>query len=155
MAIRIFDRRAEAVALEAAQEPRVEVREQRRRLVDLREQALQMVGALPALVRKPIAGIARRRVIKTMELHGLGKHSLQEQKGFARRDLEALAAAVPAEGVLFAEKPNIYDFTVAAMMAGIYDNQPATWVTDLAVEYENLRVYTERVQAAVGVWGRE
>ena len=112
-------------------------------------------GALPALVRKPIAGIARRRVIKTMELHGLGKHSLQEQKGFARRDLEALAAAVPAEGFLFAEKPNIYDFTVAAMMAGIYDNQPATWVTDLAVEYENLRVYTERVQAAVGVWGRE
>ena len=112
-------------------------------------------GALPALVRKPIAGIARRRVIKTMELHGLGKHSLQEQKGFARRDLEALAAAVPAEGFLFAEKPNIYDFTVAAMMAGIYDIQSATWVTDLAVEYENLRVYTERVQAAVGVWGRE
>ena len=40
-------------------------------------------------------------------------------------------------------------------MAGIYDNQPATWVTQLAQPYGNLHAYTERVQEAVGVWGRK
>jgi glutathione S-transferase len=111
-------------------------------------------GSLPALIRPIASGIARRRMIQTYNLHGLGRHSLEEQKGFARRDLEALEGVVPAEGFLFGDQPNIFDFTVAALMAGVYDNQPATWVTDMAIGYKGLRAYTERVQEAVGVWGR-
>jgi glutathione S-transferase len=112
-------------------------------------------GNLPVIVRQLVARLARRRVIQTIQLHGLGRHSLEEQKGFARRDLEALAAAVPAEGFLFGDTPGIFDFTVAGFMAGVYDNQPVTWVTELAVDYDRLRAYTERVQEAVGVWGRK
>ena len=41
------------------------------------------------------------------------------------------------------------------MVTGIYDNQPATWVTAIAQEFDNLQAYTERVQASVGVWGRQ
>ncbi len=41
------------------------------------------------------------------------------------------------------------------MMAGMYDNQPATWLTGIAREFEQLQDYTERVQAAVGIWGRK
>jgi glutathione S-transferase len=112
-------------------------------------------GSLPALIRPIASGIARRRVAQTYNLHGLGRHSLEEQKGFARRDLEALEGVVPAEGFLFGDQPNIFDFTVAALMAGVYDNQPATWATDLATGYKGLHAYTERVQEAVGVWGRK
>ena len=61
---------------------------------------------------------------------------------------------MPAEGFLAGVSPGIFDFTVAGMMAGIYDNQPGTWVTELALPQANLRAYTERVQEAVGVWGR-
>ena len=111
-------------------------------------------GALPGMIRPVITGIARRRIAKTYDLHGLGRHSLEEQRGFATRDLEALEAAVPQEKFLAGDSPGIFDFTVAAMMAGIYDNQPGTWVTELALPQTKLRAYTERVQEAVGVWGR-
>jgi glutathione S-transferase len=112
-------------------------------------------ATLPALLRPIVSGVARRQIRKTYNLHGLGRHSLEEQKGFARRDLEALHGVVPAEGFLFGGEPNIFDFSIAGLMAGIYDNQPTTWVTDIALEYESLRAYTERVQEAVAVWGRK
>jgi len=112
-------------------------------------------GSLPGVLRPIISGVARRRMAQTYQLHGLGRHSLEEQKGFARRDLEALAAMVPASGFLHGEQANVFDFTVAGMMAGIYDNQPGTWVTGIAMEFAGLRAYTERVQEAVGVWGRK
>jgi hypothetical protein len=112
-------------------------------------------GNLPGIVRPVVTGLVRRQITKAYDLQGLGRHSLEEQKGFARRDLEALAAVVPPEGFLFGELPGIFDFTVAGLMAGVYDNQPATWVTAIAAEYEGLRTYTERVQQAVGVWSRK
>jgi glutathione S-transferase len=109
---------------------------------------------LPGIIRPVITGIARRQIRKTYDLHGLGRHSLEDQYGFARRDLQALEVAVPAEGFLAGDSPAIFDFTVAGMMAGIFDNQPTTWVTELAKPQANLHAYTERVQEAVGVWGR-
>ena len=111
-------------------------------------------GIAPKLIRPLVAGTARRQVTRTYHLQGLGRHSLEEQRGFAERDLAALDAAAPANGFLFADTPNVFDFTIAGMMAGIYDNQPPTWLTNLAVNYENLRSYTERVQAEVGIYGR-
>jgi glutathione S-transferase len=112
-------------------------------------------GFLPGIIRPLVSGQARRQVAKTYHLHGLGRHSLEEQRGFARRDLQALSAAAPEAGFLFGESPDIFDFTLAGMMAGVYDNQPGTWVTELANNYPTLREYTERVQQAVGVWGRQ
>jgi len=101
-----------------------------------------------------VAGMARRQVRQGYHLHGLGRHTLEEQRGFAERDLGALQDAVPGDGFLFGETPDIFDFTVAGMMAGIYDNRPQTWVTEIAAGYESLRAYTERVQESIGVYGR-
>lgn len=112
-------------------------------------------GFVPGIIRPLASGSARKQVRKTYDLQGLGRHSLEEQKGFATRDLDALEAAVPVEGFLFGDKPGIFDFTVVSMMAGLYDNEPATWLTDLAQPYTKLRAYTERVQESVGVWGRK
>ena len=109
----------------------------------------------PKPVRPLVAGLARRQVRQTYHLHGLGRHSMEDQRGFAARDLEALEAAVPEEGFLFGDAPNVFDFTVAAMMAGIYDNRPPTWLTEMAEKYERLHAYTERVQAQMGIYGRE
>ena len=93
-------------------------------------------GIAPRPVRPLVAGLARRQVERTYWLHGLGRHTLEEQTGFARRDLAALEA-------------------VAALMAGLLDNRPATWLSELAEPYAALRAYTDRVQATVGVYGRE
>ena len=117
--------------------------------------ALSPFGFVPKIVRPLITGLARKQVAKTYDLQGLGRHTLAEQKGFAERDLAALEALVGNEGYLFGQTPNIFDFTVASLMAGVYDNQPATWLTEIAQSYNNLKNYTERVQAHVGVYGRE
>ncbi len=108
----------------------------------------------PRIIRPLVAGAARRSVRKTLDLHGLGRHTLTEQRGFVERDLKALEDAVPDNGFLFGDTPNVFDFTVAGFMAGVYDNTPPTWVTDMAQGYPRLRAYTERVQERVGVYGR-
>ncbi len=109
----------------------------------------------PPLVRPLVANLARRQVRQTYHLQGLGRHSLEEQRGFAARDLQALQdAAVQHGAFLFGDTPGVFDFTVAGFMAGVYDNKPATWVTELAEGYQELKAYTERVQKHVGVFGR-
>ncbi len=108
----------------------------------------------PRIVRPLVAGVAQRQVRRTLHLHGLGRHTLEEQRGFVARDLEALEHAVPASGFLFGDKPCIYDFTIAGLMAGVYDNQPPTWFCEIAESYSQLHAYTERVQKHVGVYGR-
>jgi glutathione S-transferase len=108
----------------------------------------------PALVRPLVARAARRQVRQTLHLQGLGRHTLEEQRGFLERDLQALQDAVPDSGFLFGDEPCIFDFTVAGMMAGAFDNQPPTWASTMVQDYQRLRAYTERVQTTVGVFGR-
>ena len=91
---------------------------------------------------------------QTYHLQGLGRHNQEEQEGFARRDLQALQDAVQGDGFLFAAEPCVYDFAIASFMAGVCDQQPATWMTHVANEYGGLKEYTERVQQRVGVFGR-
>ena len=111
------------------------------------------------IVPKPFRGFvaraARKEVDQTLHLQGLGRHTSQEQEGFARRDLKALEDAVGSEGFLFGDEPCVFDYTIASSMAGVFDQQPPTWVTHVAEEFNGLKDYTERVQASVGVYGRE
>jgi hypothetical protein len=82
--------------------------------------------AAPKLIRGLVANGARKQVRQTLALQGLGKHNLEEQKGFAQRDLQALEDLVPSNGFLFGDTLNIFDFTITGLMSGIYDNQPGT-----------------------------
>jgi glutathione S-transferase len=114
----------------------------------------EFFGFVPAPLRGLVAGLARRSVRQTYNLHGLGRHSLEEQKGFAERDLRSLDASVPETGFLFGSTPGVFDFTVAGLMAGMYDQKPESWVTPMAKRFPRLQSYTERVQENVGVFGR-
>jgi glutathione S-transferase len=109
---------------------------------------------IPAPFRALGAGLARREVRKTYHLQGLGRHSLEDQKGFAERDLQALEDAIPDTGFLGGDVPRIPDFAVASLLAGMMDNQPPTWFTGLAKRHEKLVDYAERVQSSIGVYGR-
>ncbi|GAA5316207.1 MAG: glutathione S-transferase C-terminal domain-containing protein [Candidatus Pelagadaptatus aseana] len=112
-------------------------------------------GRLPFPLKQLVCKVARNQVCKTYELQGLGKHSLEEQAGFARRDLQALDRAVAESDFLLGDAITAYDFAVASLLAGLIDNQPATWITPIAREYQALCDYTERVQQAVGVYARQ
>ena len=101
-----------------------------------------------------MAKIARGQVTKTYLLHGLGKHSLEEQKGFARRDFRALDGALAESNYIAAPRLTVFDFGAASLLAGIYDNQPVTWLHPIACEFPAVQAYAERVQAEVGVYCR-
>ena len=110
---------------------------------------------IPAFIRTPVSSLIRRRMKQTVMLQGLGAHTLEEQLGFARRDLAALQDAVSESQFLFGDKVSVFDMGIAAIMAGIYDNQPATRLTYIANEFSVLKAYTERVQSSMGVYGRK
>jgi glutathione S-transferase len=112
-------------------------------------------GNLPTPMNHLVAFIARRRMRQTYELHGLGRHTLAEQRGFLQRDLVALSNQVDANGYIASQRLTVYDFAVGSMLAAIMDNRPDTWVSAIANEYQPLRNYIERVQGEVGVYCRE
>ena len=99
--------------------------------------------------------VAQRQVRQTYHLHGLGRHSAEEQAYFARCDLQAIAAQVAAQGYIAGPRLTVYDFAVASLLAGLLDNKPATWVTAIANEIPILREYAEKVQQETGVYCRE
>jgi glutathione S-transferase len=112
-------------------------------------------SSLPWPFRTIVPLIARRRIRQTYDLHGLGRHSLQEQRTFLDRDVEALVARLTYHNYIASDRMTIYDFTVASMLASGMDNQPETWVSSRMNQDQSLRDYAERVQEEVGVYGRK
>jgi glutathione S-transferase len=112
-------------------------------------------ASMPFPMRQIVPVIARRQVRQTYHLQGLGRHSLEDQKDFARRDLDAIAKKVGEGPYLLGEKLSAFDFGIASLLAGGIDNQPGTWFTDVAREFQPVVDYTERVQAGAGAYSRE
>ncbi len=111
-------------------------------------------GDMPIPLRWIVPMVARKQVVKTYNLHGLGAHSLEEQKGFARRDLQAINDTIGNKQYLLGEEISVFDFTTAAILSGVFDNTPDTWLTPIAREFPTLVEYAERVQNKLGVYGR-
>lgn len=111
-------------------------------------------GSMPFPLKQLVKTVARSQVRKTYDLQGLGKHSLQEQKDFASRDLDALNRAVKGSRFLLGEELTVFDFAVAALISGAVDNKPDTWLTPMIREFPELCDYAERVQQEVGVFAR-
>jgi glutathione S-transferase len=111
-------------------------------------------GFVPSLLRGFASSAARREVRKTLNLHGLGRHTREEQAGFLRRDLAAISDTVKDGRFIVGEDMTAFDFAIAALLAGLMDNKPETWVSQIASEYPELSAYAERVQEKTGVYGR-
>jgi glutathione S-transferase len=111
-------------------------------------------GALPPLVKQVASSLARKQITKTYLLQGLGMHSLEEQAGFARRDFRALEAALKCNDYIAGARLTVYDFGVASLLAGLYDQQPPSWINEIAADFPSVQQYAERVQREVGVYAR-
>ena len=109
---------------------------------------------VPGLIRPLASRAARKQVLKTLDLHGLGRHNLEEQADFARRDLRTLSRALASHSFIAGDRLTAFDFAVAGLLSGIYDQSPPTWITPIANEFPDLKDYTERVQETVGVYAR-
>ncbi len=111
-------------------------------------------GFVPGFIRGFASRSARKEVRSTLHLQGLGRHSRKEQEGFLRRDLQAIADVVGTENYIVGGRLTAFDFVVAGMLSGLMDNEPATWVSEIANGYPVLREYLERIQEETGISGK-
>jgi len=111
-------------------------------------------GKMPIPMRWIVPSVALKQMKQTYKLQGLGAHTLDEQKNFARRDLQSISDAVGENSFLLGAELSAFDFTVAPQVIGILDNSPETWLTPIVREFDNLPVYVERVQQEIGVFAR-
>ena len=112
-------------------------------------------GNMPPLMGPLVSKIARSQVRKTYHLHGLGRHTREQQEWFLRRDLESIATIVDQRGYIVGERLTVFDFNVASLLSGALDNKPATWVTGIIEEFPPLKDYAERVQSELNVYCRK
>ncbi len=109
-------------------------------------------STLPIPLRWIVPNIARGQVRKTYHLHGLGRHSREEQIALLKRDLQAIADQTSAGGYIAGNRLSVHDFSVASMVAAISTNKPDTWVSTIANQNQALQDYAERVQSEVGAY---
>ena len=109
----------------------------------------------PWPVRGFVARQAQKEVKKTYHLQGLGRHSKEEQIKFAREDLSALSDQIEAERYITGGRQTVFDFTIASLLVGLMDNEPVTWLSEIAKEYPVLREYVDRIQAEIGVFAKQ
>jgi len=112
-------------------------------------------GFVPGLFRGFAARGAQKQMRATYDLQGLGRHSMAEQEGFARRDFQAISDAVSDGRYIAGERLTAFDFAMAGLLSGLIDNKPATWVSKIAIEFPALAIYAERVQTQVGVYAKD
>jgi glutathione S-transferase len=112
-------------------------------------------GTLPAPIGWLASNLARRSMRQTYRLHGLGKHNHNDQVILLKADLRAIAHQVGNEGYIAGQRLTVYDFGVGSMLAAGMDNQPPTWVSNIANQYPELRTYVELVQSDTGIYCRE
>ncbi len=109
----------------------------------------------PWPLRGLVARQAQKQVRQTYYLQGLGRHSKEEQRAFAREDLSAIADQVEANRYITGGRMTVFDFAVASVLVGLMDNQPSTWISTLSEDYPVLREYVDRIQDEIGIYAKK
>jgi glutathione S-transferase len=104
----------------------------------------QFFKAIPMPLRPIVQTVVRRKVRKTVELQGLGRHTRAEQDTLAIADVEALATLLGEKPFLMGEKTcgaAVFGFVVS-ILAPVFTSE----VRAAAEEYQNLIRYRDRIQ---------
>jgi glutathione S-transferase len=104
-------------------------------------------AGLPPVVRSIVPGVVRRHVRRTLHGHGLGRHSPQELRWFAEKDLEALDGLLGEQAYMLGERICSVDASVYGMLASIYYPDFETPLKVAALEHPRLAAYCDRITA--------
>ncbi len=69
---------------------------------------------LPPVVKQILPGVLRKGVLKSLEGHGMGKHTRDEIYGIGCRDLIALSGFLSDKPFFFGDRPTLLDATAYA-----------------------------------------
>lgn len=104
----------------------------------------ELLGAIPAFLRKFLGGKIQKDVVKTLYRQGIARHKESDIAEFMRRDYKALSDLLGGKTYLFGEKASRYDATALAMTAMLFAEGIPLRSPDILSEFPNLRGYYER-----------
>ncbi|HET6377356.1 MAG TPA: glutathione S-transferase family protein [Methylocella sp.] len=101
--------------------------------------------SIPLPLRPAVRAMARRRVKKSLQSQGIGRHSPAERDKLAIRDIEALSALIGGKTFLMGERPCGADATVSSfitqLLCPVFDSP----MRAAAEQQGNLISYRDRI----------
>ena len=103
----------------------------------------------PALLRGMIFRQVQKKIIKTFELQGLGRHTREELIGFIRADVEAISTQLGDKKFLLDDVPTSIDASLYGTLHNMIDNRLDTPGKREALKHQNLIDYCARFKETV------
>ncbi len=101
--------------------------------------------AIPMPLRPAVKFTVRRKIRKTLELQGLGRHSRSEQAALAIADIDAIATLLGGKAFLMGERPCGADAAVFGVVACFLDPELSSEIRAAAEKHSNLIAYRDRI----------
>jgi len=103
-----------------------------------------LFAKMPALLRKIIPNIIRKKVIQALMGQGMGRHSPTEQVTRAQKDIAAIDAILGDQAFLFGDIPTAADYSVVPMLRCITLYPIENSLKDVVKSYPRVMAYLDR-----------
>ncbi len=101
---------------------------------------------LPPIVRNLVRLMVRSKQRKTLNAHGIGRHTAAEKLAIAKQDIASVAALLDDKPYLFGNEPCGADASAYAFMAGVLCPHFESPIRDSAESHANLVPYVHRMK---------
>lgn len=108
------------------------------------------LGFLPPGLRQLGSVYFKHYVRKMLYYQGLGRHSQNELYAMGRADLRAIAVTLGSRAYFFGDGPTTIDAVAYGFLANLLFVPIETELKQIGLEYDNLRLYCERLGQGLG-----
>lgn len=102
---------------------------------------------IPLPARPIVSAIIRRKLKRSLQLHGLGRHCDADRMSLAQGDFDAMATLLGDKPYLFGDTPHGADATLFAFAAAVIKTDIQPRLTALMAPHGNLHAYVDRMMA--------
>ncbi len=107
-------------------------------------------GFLPPGLRGLASAYIRRQVRNALHQQGLGRHSREDLYAMGRADLRSVSVQLGNRPYFFGDGPTTIDAIAYGFLANLFSVPIETDLKRIGLEYDNLRLYCERLAAGLG-----
>ena len=102
---------------------------------------------VPRPIRPVVSAMVRRKLKRSLHMHGIGRHSEADRLALAKGDFDAMATLLGDTPYLFGETPHGADATLFAFTTAVINTDIQPKLSALVAPHANLRAYVDRMMA--------
>ncbi len=103
-------------------------------------------GHLPSLIYFILPGIIRKKILRDLRCHGLGRHTREEIYQLGLDDLKALSTILNDQSFMLGSEPTSIDAAAYAFLANILTTPESSPLQDFAKSQPNFIAYCQRMK---------